>query len=135
MRALALLVVGLVSLTATAGGISFGSKYVGKHPINGNAVTVVIEKDENTGEETVSIHVADTIGNVRGLKRVFAHRDQLEAIFNLHEDQGGPEKKPGPFVGSLVTTGDCQHVTNMALVFRSGVTVPLALVKKAEAQN
>lgn len=132
MRLFVSLFVALFAFSATAGGIAFKKKYEGRHPISGTKVTL-----QYAESGSVRIDVDHTLGRARDLRQVFNSRNSFETVFSLHEGRGedaeqAQEKKIGAPIAHVVTTGDCQIVESLALIFPSGLQIPLRAVKEQE---
>lgn len=123
MKYLSLLAVSFYALSAQAGGIWFQelpNKYIGKHPITGALVTL-----EWADQSTASLNVGTLLGKADVLKKVFVSRNDFEAVHDLRKD-----KEDGESIARVVTTGDCQIVAGLVLVFPSGMTIPMKATRK-----
>jgi len=116
MKSLTLIFLGLYGLAAQAGGIAFGEKYAGTHPVSGTAVTLLFP----AGSRTATLQVDGTLGAAEGLDVKAVSRTAFETIFELRTKETG-----GEVVARVVTTGDCQIVERLAVVFPSGVSAAL----------
>ena len=112
----------IFSINAFAGGIAFKDKYVGKHPFTGSIVTLEFKKT------TISLNVADSLGHAEDLVITPVSRNRFERIFKLQQgNDDGRVAENAPILAKLITTGDCQVLQKAALVFPSGVSVPLSV--------
>lgn len=116
MRLALSLLVGLFALSAQAGGIGFKKEYVGTHPISNTAIKL----EFTDGERGIALTVDRTLGRAENLVQRFVHRDAFEAVFSLRAEREEDEKI-GTEVAKIVTTGDCQIVERLAIIFPSGV--------------
>ena len=115
----------LFSLTKIfAGGILFEAHYTGVSPLDAREILLNIEKGfiANGEAKQASLHIQNSGAHQENLILSLVSRTAYETIFELRDQSQ-------QLIAKLVTTGDCQVVEKMALLFPSGVTTILVVAK------
>lgn len=119
MRTLFVLALALSAASAHAGGTEWRRSYTGKHPITKTQMTLAMPDRNHVRldvERTVAGHASDLV-----LSEFSRTIDPFERVFELRESGGANAR----LVANVVTTGDCQRVESLLVIFPSGATARL----------